>query len=46
MAESMVAYTPMPENITAGRNNYFRTPIYVQEIAHRRGTRKRNIPGI
>jgi NAD(P)-dependent dehydrogenase (short-subunit alcohol dehydrogenase family) len=46
MAESMVAYSPMPEHIAAGRNNYFRTPIYVQEIAHRRATRKRNIPGI
>ena len=46
MAESMVPYTPMPEHITAGRNNYFRTPIYVQEIAHRRATRTRKIPGI
>jgi NAD(P)-dependent dehydrogenase (short-subunit alcohol dehydrogenase family) len=46
MAESMVPFTPMPENIVAGRNNYFRTPIYVQEIAHRRATQKRNIPGI
>jgi NAD(P)-dependent dehydrogenase (short-subunit alcohol dehydrogenase family) len=46
MAESMVPFMPMPENIVAGRNNYFRTPIYVQEIAHRRATQKRNIPGI
>ncbi|HWL62537.1 MAG TPA: SDR family NAD(P)-dependent oxidoreductase [Steroidobacteraceae bacterium] len=46
MAESMVAFTPMPENIVAGRNNYFRTPIYVQEIAHRRATQRRTIPGI
>jgi NAD(P)-dependent dehydrogenase (short-subunit alcohol dehydrogenase family) len=46
MAESMVAFTAMPENIAAGRNNYFRTPIYVQEVAHRRATRKRSIPGI
>src|SRR6478609_9909425 len=46
MAESMVAFTPMPENIAAGRDRYFRTPIYVQEMAHRRATRKRNIPGI
>ena len=44
MAESMVAFTPMPQNIAAG--NYTRTPIYVQEIAHRRATQKRNIPGI
>jgi NAD(P)-dependent dehydrogenase (short-subunit alcohol dehydrogenase family) len=46
MAESMVPFTPMPENIAAGRNNYYRTPIYVQEIGHRRATRKRNIAGI
>jgi NAD(P)-dependent dehydrogenase (short-subunit alcohol dehydrogenase family) len=46
MAESMVPFTPMPDNIVAGRNNYFRTPIYVQEIAHRRATQRRNISGI
>jgi len=46
MAESMVEFTAMPENIVAGRNNYYRTPIYVQEVAHRRATRKRNIRGI
>jgi NAD(P)-dependent dehydrogenase (short-subunit alcohol dehydrogenase family) len=44
MAESMVAFTPMPQNIAAG--NYTRTPIYLQEIAHRRATRQRTIPGI
>jgi NAD(P)-dependent dehydrogenase (short-subunit alcohol dehydrogenase family) len=44
MAESMVAFTPMPQNIAAG--NYTRTPIYLQEIAHRRATQKRDIPGI
>lgn len=46
MAESMVAFTPMPENIAAGRDRYYRTPIYAQEIAHRRATQKRKIPGI
>jgi NAD(P)-dependent dehydrogenase (short-subunit alcohol dehydrogenase family) len=46
MAESMVAFTPMPESVVAGRDRYYRTPIYVQEIAHRRATRKRDIPGI
>jgi NAD(P)-dependent dehydrogenase (short-subunit alcohol dehydrogenase family) len=46
MVESMVAYTPMPESIAAGRNSYFRTPIYMQEVVHRRATRKRNIPGV
>ena len=37
--------TPMPENIAKGRD-YSRTPIYVQEIAHRKATRKRNVNGI
>ena len=46
MAESMVDFTPMPESIAAGRDRYYRTPIYLQEIAHRRATRRRNIPGI
>jgi NAD(P)-dependent dehydrogenase (short-subunit alcohol dehydrogenase family) len=45
MAESMVAFTPMPEHIAAGHDRYFRTPIYVQEVAHRRATRKRDIKG-
>ena len=46
MAASMVAFTPMPEHIAAGRDRYYRTPIYVQEIEHRRKTRKRDIKGI
>jgi NAD(P)-dependent dehydrogenase (short-subunit alcohol dehydrogenase family) len=46
MAESMVPYQPMPPHIAAGRARYYRTPIYVQEVAHRRATRKRTIPGI
>jgi NAD(P)-dependent dehydrogenase (short-subunit alcohol dehydrogenase family) len=46
MAESMVAFTTMPEHIAAGHDRYFRTPIYVQEVAHRRATRKRDIPGV
>ena len=46
MAESMVAFQPMPEHIAAGRDRYFRTPIYAQEVVHRRATRKRNIPGV
>lgn len=46
MAESMVAYQPMPEHIAAGHDRYYRTPIYVQEVAHRRATQKRTIPGI
>ena len=46
MAESMVAFTPMPPTIAAGKSRYYRTPIYVQEVMHRRATKKRNIPGI
>jgi NAD(P)-dependent dehydrogenase (short-subunit alcohol dehydrogenase family) len=46
MAESMVAFTTMPEHIAAGRDRYYRTPIYRQEIEHRRATRNRTIKGI
>jgi NAD(P)-dependent dehydrogenase (short-subunit alcohol dehydrogenase family) len=37
---------PAPERIAAGRDRYYRTPIYVQEVIHRRATRKRDIPGV
>ncbi len=43
LLESMVGFTPMPDSMKNG--NYLRTPIYVQEVAHRRATRKRTIPG-
>lgn len=43
LLESMVPFTPMPEHMRTG--NYLRTPIYAQEIAHRRATRNRTIPG-
>ncbi|MEP7314354.1 MAG: SDR family NAD(P)-dependent oxidoreductase [Pseudomonadota bacterium] len=46
MAESMVPFTPMPEHIAAGHDRYYRTPIYAQEVAHRRATRKRDIKGV
>jgi len=42
--ESMTPVQPMPAAIASG--NYYRTPIYVQEIAHRKATQKRTIPGI
>jgi NAD(P)-dependent dehydrogenase (short-subunit alcohol dehydrogenase family) len=42
--DSMTPLQPMPENIAKG--NYYRTPIYVQEIAHRKATQKRNVKGI
>jgi NAD(P)-dependent dehydrogenase (short-subunit alcohol dehydrogenase family) len=44
LLESMVPLTPMPEALK-GRD-YTRTPIYAQEIAHRRATQKRTISGI
>lgn len=44
LLESMVPVTPMPDSLK-GRD-YTRTPIYAQEIAHRRATQKRNIKGI
>jgi NAD(P)-dependent dehydrogenase (short-subunit alcohol dehydrogenase family) len=48
MVESMVAYTPYPENIQAGidANRYMFTPMYAQEVHHRRATRRRTIVGI
>jgi NAD(P)-dependent dehydrogenase (short-subunit alcohol dehydrogenase family) len=44
LLESMVPVQPMPASLN-GRD-YTRTPIYVQEIAHRRATRNRKITGI
>ena len=44
LLESMVPLTPMPDSLK-GRD-YTRTPIYAQEIAHRRATQKRNVSGI
>ena len=48
MVESMVPFTPIPANVQAGidANRYLFTPMYAQEVAHRRATRKRTIPGI
>jgi NAD(P)-dependent dehydrogenase (short-subunit alcohol dehydrogenase family) len=48
MLDSMVPFTPVPQNIQAGidANRYLFTPLYAQEVKHRRATRKRNIPGI
>ncbi|MET0293192.1 MAG: SDR family NAD(P)-dependent oxidoreductase [Steroidobacteraceae bacterium] len=43
LLESMVPFTPIPESMRNG--NYLRTPIFAQEIAHRRATQKRTIPG-
>ena len=48
MAESMVSFVPAPKNIEDGiaANRYLFTPIYAQEVKHRRATRKRDIKGI
>jgi NAD(P)-dependent dehydrogenase (short-subunit alcohol dehydrogenase family) len=46
--ESMVPFTPIPANVQAGidARRYLFTPMYSQEAAHRRATRKRDIKGI
>ena len=43
LLDSMVSYKPMPPEMTRG--NVYRTPIFQQEIAHRKATMKRDIPG-
>lgn len=48
MIESMVPFVPVPANVQAGIDAYRNlfTPIYTQEVAHRRATRQRDIKGI
>jgi NAD(P)-dependent dehydrogenase (short-subunit alcohol dehydrogenase family) len=48
MSESMVQFVPAPKNIADGiaANRYLFTPIYAQEVAHRRATRRRDIKGV
>jgi NAD(P)-dependent dehydrogenase (short-subunit alcohol dehydrogenase family) len=47
LLESMIPPIAMPESMTnAAPDRYLRTPIYAQEVAHRKATRKRTIPGI
>lgn len=43
LLESMVPFKPLTEEMQRG--NYLRTPVFAQEIAHRRATQKRDIPG-
>jgi NAD(P)-dependent dehydrogenase (short-subunit alcohol dehydrogenase family) len=43
LLESMVAFKPLPPEMFRG--NVYRTPIYQQEIAHRKATQKRDIAG-
>ena len=44
LLDSMVSPKPLPPEMTRG--NVYRTPIFQQEIAHRKATLKRDIPGI
>jgi NAD(P)-dependent dehydrogenase (short-subunit alcohol dehydrogenase family) len=47
LLESMMPLLPVPASIAgAPADRYLRTPIYAQEIAHRRATRNRTISGI
>jgi hypothetical protein len=39
----MVAFKPLPPELLRG--NVYRTPIYQQEIAHRKATQSRDIAG-
>jgi NAD(P)-dependent dehydrogenase (short-subunit alcohol dehydrogenase family) len=43
LLESMVSFKPLPPELLRG--NVYRTPIFQQEIAHRKATQKRDIPG-
>ena len=45
LLESMNPFKPLPTSLTSS-NGVYRSPIYVQEIAHRRATQTRDIPGI
>jgi NAD(P)-dependent dehydrogenase (short-subunit alcohol dehydrogenase family) len=42
LLESMVPFDPIPESLQ--KQSHLRTPIYVQEVIHRRATRRRRIP--
>ena len=46
LLESMVGFTPTPESVQEGikAERFLRTPVFAQEIAHRKATRKRTIP--
>ena len=43
LLESCVQFKPLPAELLRG--NFYRTPIYLQEIAHRKSTRARDIAG-
>jgi NAD(P)-dependent dehydrogenase (short-subunit alcohol dehydrogenase family) len=43
LLESMAPFKPLPPELLRG--NVYRTPIYMQEVAHRKGTQTRDIAG-
>jgi len=43
LLDSMTTFKPLPPELSRG--NVYRTPIFQQEIAHRKATLKRDIPG-
>jgi NAD(P)-dependent dehydrogenase (short-subunit alcohol dehydrogenase family) len=43
LLESMVQFKPLPAELLRG--SFYRTPIYLQEIAHRKATQTRDIAG-
>ena len=44
LLESMVQFKALPAELMRG--NVYRTPIYLQEIAHRKATQVRDIAGL
>ncbi|MGH8258711.1 MAG: SDR family NAD(P)-dependent oxidoreductase [Steroidobacteraceae bacterium] len=45
LLDSMIPFKPLPARLT-NSSHLYRTPIYMQEIAHRKATQKREIQGI
>ncbi len=47
MIDSMVPFVPFPPNVEAGiaSNSYLFTPMYIQEVAHRRANAQARHPG-
>ena len=45
LLESMLPFKPLPAELSRG-NGVYRSPIYVQEVAHRKATQARDISGV
>ncbi|MGH8254692.1 MAG: SDR family oxidoreductase, partial [Steroidobacteraceae bacterium] len=43
LLDSMIPFKPLPADLY--NSHLYRTPIYLEEIAHRKATQRRNIPG-